>query len=145
MKATDPQIVATYQKMLLSGKWNRSNIIKYFKGADYIKGGKKMAGTGVRSPYGMRKKEALEIMRNLEKYHKNTGMFDERNSPLHSNMEPATREKLKKTALKINRKNALLNTERGKRPGVVSETVQDLQSRVYKKVDASADYVEFYG
>ena len=138
-----------YQRMMLSGNWNPSNIIKYFKGADYIKAGVKHVGTGNSSTYGMRKTEALEIMRNLKRTNAEVAAFDARNADSDMYKHSGLREKLHREALKTarteslytsNRPSAIKARDAGKIPG----TVRDMRGRVYKFHDQDSDYVEFY-
>lgn len=145
-KVSDGMIVAMYQKMLQSGEWNKTNIIKRFKGADYIKAGVKHKGTGVRSAYGMRKKEALEIMRELERTNSEAKSLMERidNSDLYENKSPGFRDKIQKDALKVARREAYAVSERGRRTGRKAGSVWDMRSRMLKNVDANAEYVVFY-
>ena len=129
---SDSMIAAMYQKILLKTPNKSANkIIEQFE----------------RTAFKMRRKEALNIIKNLKRTNKEVTSLMERTdkSDLFKNKGPGFRAKIKKDALKVARREALAVSIRGVKKGLKAGSVQDMRDRMYKNVDASAEYVVFYG
>ena len=124
----DALITSIYQKILLADPdRSATSIIKHFHG----------------TAYAMRRQDALEVIKGLKRTNSEVSEFVERNE--RSDMSSKTQKRTHKDALKVGRREALATSRRGKRTGKKAGTVKDMRDRTYKNVDASQDYVEFYG
>ena len=134
---SDAMITAAYQRMIIKNPNITANsIIKGFKG----------------TAFHMRRQDALNTIRELKSLHKkDLPGFIERNK--NSNMTMNTQVRIAKDMEKTARKEALFKAQRkstskarkAKTEGKQVATVGDARDRTYKNVDASQDYVEFYG
>ena len=91
----------------------------------------------------MRRQDALEVIKGLKRTNSEVSDFTERN--IKSDLTSKQQKRFHKDALKVGRREALATSRRGKRTGKKAGTVKDMRDRMYKNVDAEADYVEFYG
>lgn len=129
---SDSMITAMYQKILLKTPNKSANkIIEQFE----------------RTAFKMRRKEALNIIKNLKRTNKEVTSLMERTdkSDLFKNKPPGFRAMIQKDALKVARREALAVSIRGVKKGLKAGSVKDMRDRMYKNVDASAEYVVFYG
>lgn len=128
---SDSMITAMYQKILLKTPNKSANkIIEQFE----------------RTAFKMRRKEALNIIKNLKRTNSEVTSLMERTdkSDLFKNKGPSFRAKIQKDALKVARRETLAVSIRGVKKGLKAGSVKDMRDRMYKNVDASAEYVVFY-
>lgn len=134
---SDATISAVYQKMIVRNpRVTADSIVKGFKG----------------TPFRMRRQDALRLIKELKAIHKTeVPSFKTRNK--NSSMTESSQRRVSTAIDKTARKEALFKTQqkstsrvrKAKTKGKEVETLKDMRGRTYKNVDASQDYVEFYG
>ena len=134
---SDAVISAVYQKMIVRNpKVAANSIIKGFKD----------------TPFRMRRQDALHLIKELKAIHKTeVPSFKTRNK--NSDMTKSSQRRVSTGIDETARKEALFKTQqrstssarRAKTTGKEVGTLKDMRERTYKNVDASQDYVEFYG
>lgn len=125
---SDAMITAMYQKVLLKNPNKSAN---------------KIVGQFEHTAFKMRRKEAINVIKHLKRTNKEVTEFVERNKK--SDMSLKTQARIHKDALKVGRREALAVSIRGIKKGLKAGSVKDMRDRMYKNVDAEADYVVFYG
>ena len=129
---SDSMITTMYQKILLKTPNKSANkIIAQFE----------------KTAFKMRREDALSVIKNLKRTNKEVTSLMERTdkSDLFKHKGPGFRAKIQKDALKVARRESLAVSIRGVKKKLKAGTVKDMRDRMYKNVDASAEYVVFYG